>query len=61
MSNTERCLKNFEENYFVLRAILVVLLLDTSYLVLRTIHGISYNYLLLDTSYLILPKIKYND
>ena len=66
MSNIERRLKNFEGNYFVLRAILVVLLLDTSYLilqnlgtlylVLRTIHGTSYNYLIRDTSYLILKN-----
>ena len=45
MSNAERRLKNFEENYFVLRAILVVLLLDTSYLILQN-PGTSYNALL---------------
>jgi hypothetical protein len=50
MSNIERRLKNFEVRIRINYEILIGKNLGTLYLVLRTIHGTSYNYLILDTS-----------
>jgi hypothetical protein len=56
MSNIERRLKNFEVRIRINNEILIGKNLGTLYLVLRTIHGTSYNYLIRDTSYLILKN-----
>ena len=55
MSNIERRLKNFEVRIRINYEILIGKNLGTLYLVLRTIHGTSYNYLILQN-----PGTAYN-